>query len=124
VNAPALEPQHPVNWPEIREAYGRRILNRLERRFGFDDLSSQIRVQRFFTPADFETRYLAQGGALYGFASHSRLSAFQRPPIQPRDMENFFFVGGSTHPGGGLPLVCLSGKMVAERIQAILANRR
>jgi phytoene desaturase len=123
VNAPPLDPRHPVNWSDLRERYGARILDRLERRFGFDGLASQIRVQRFFTPADFETRDLAQGGALYGFASHSRLSAFRRPPIQPREMENFFFVGGTTHPGGGLPLVCLSGKIVAERIQRKLANR-
>jgi phytoene desaturase len=116
VNAPPLDSKHPVNWPEICEAYGARIIERLERRFGFDGLASHLRVERFFTPADFETRYLAQGGALYGFASHSPFSAFRRPPIQPRGMENFYFVGGSTHPGGGLPLVCLSGKMVAERI--------
>ncbi len=116
VNAPALDARHPVNWPELHEAYGARIVERLERCFGFDGLAANIRVQRFFTPADFETRYLAQGGALYGFASHGALSAFRRPPQQPRELENFYFVGGSTHPGGGLPLVCLSGKMVAERI--------
>ena len=116
VNAPALNPRHAIDWAGIREAYGARILERLEQRFGFDDLRSHIRVQQFFTPADFETRYLAQGGALYGFASHSTFSAFRRPGIEPSGMENFFFVGGSTHPGGGLPLVCLSGKMVAERI--------
>jgi phytoene desaturase len=121
VNAPALDRGFPVNWPEIREAYGARIIERLETRFGFDGLASHIRVKRFFTPADFETRYLAEGGALYGFASHGHFSAFRRPPLQPRELENFYFVGGSTHPGGGLPLVCLSGKMVAGRILRKLA---
>ena len=116
VNAPALDPRHPIDWPAIREEYGARILDRLDQRFGFDGLRSHVRVQRFFTPADFETRYLAHGGALYGFASHSPFSAFRRPAIEPRGLENFYLVGGSTHPGGGLPLVCLSGKMVAERI--------
>ncbi len=124
VNAPALDPSHPVNWTEIREAYGARIIERLERRFGFDGLAANLRVQRFFTPADFETRYLAAGGALYGFASHSPLSAFRRPPQQPRELENFYFVGGSTHPGGGLPLVCLGGKMVAERVLRKLGTRQ
>ncbi len=122
VNAPALDPKHPVDWPQIRESYGAHIIERLERRFGFEDLASHIRVQRFFTPADFETRYLARGGALYGFASHRPLSAFRRPPMQPRGMKNFYFVGGSTHPGGGLPLVCLGGKMVAEQILRKLPN--
>lgn len=116
VNAPPLDPERPLDWAAMRKTYGDRILDRLEHRFGFEGLRSHVRAQQFFTPDDFETRYLAQGGALYGFASHSTFSAFRRPAIEPRGLENFFFVGGSTHPGGGLPLVCLSGKMVAERI--------
>jgi phytoene dehydrogenase-like protein len=32
-------------------------------------------------------------------------------------MRNLFFTGGTTHPGGGIPLVLLSGKMVADLIE-------
>ena len=124
VNAPPLDPDDPLDWGSTCEQYGAKILSRLEQRFGFVDLRSRIRVQLIFTPADFQTRYLAQGGALYGFASHGTLSAFRRPPLQPRGVDNFYFVGGSTHPGGGLPLVCLSGKMVAESILRKLAPQR
>ena len=116
VNAPALTDDGRVDWPAIAQSYGDRILERLETRFGLDGLRAHVRVRQHFTPADFQTRYLAHRGSLYGFASHGVRAAFQRPAMQPRGMDNFYFVGGSTHPGGGLPLVCLGGQMVADRI--------
>ena len=90
---------------------------------GCAGLREAIRVRRHFTPADFETRYLSHAGSLYGFASHGVRAAFQRPALQPPGKPNFYFVGGSTHPGGGLPLVCLSGQMVADKIPAHPADR-
>ncbi|MBE7210602.1 MAG: phytoene desaturase [Gluconacetobacter diazotrophicus] len=116
VNAPALAESRGVEWPAVAQEYGDRIIARLETRFGFAGLRDAIRVRRHFTPADFETRYLANAGSLYGFASHGVRAAFQRPGLQPKGLRNLYFVGGSTHPGGGLPLVCLSGQMVADKI--------
>ena len=116
VNAPPLDPARPLDWSGLGPAYAERVLDQLEGRWGFAGLRGAIRTREMFTPADFQTRYLAHGGALYGFASHGVLSAFRRPAIQPPGTRNFFFVGGSTHPGGGLPLVALGGKMAAERI--------
>ncbi len=116
VNAPALDDSRPLDWAALAPAYAERILDRLERRFGFTGLREHIAVQETFTPADFRSRYLAHGGSLYGFASHGVLSAFRRPGLEAAGVRNFYFTGGSTHPGGGLPLVALSGKMVADRI--------
>ena len=116
VNAPPLTPESRVDWERTAQSYGNRIIQRLETRFGFEGLRAAIQVRRHFTPADFQTRYLARAGSLYGFASHGVQAAFQRPKLQPPGIKNFYFVGGSTHPGGGLPLVCLSGQMVAEKI--------
>ena len=119
VNAPALAPAGSagrVDWDAIAADYGNRILERLETRFGLAGLRESIRVRGRFTPADFETRYLARAGSLYGFASHGVWSAFQRPALTVPGVPRFFFTGGSTHPGGGLPLVCLSGQAVADKI--------
>lgn len=116
VNAPALAPDGGVDWQSIAPGYGDRIIERLERRFGCEGLRTHIRMRRHFTPADFQTRFLAHAGSLYGFASHGVRAAFQRPRLQPKGVDDFYFVGGSTHPGGGLPLVCLSGQMVADKI--------
>ena len=112
VNAPSLSAGEQPDW----QAYGDRIIRLLETRFGLDGLPAAVRVRRQFTPADFATRYLAHAGSLYGFASHGVRAAFQRPALQTPGRPDFYFVGGSTHPGGGLPLVCLSGQTVADKI--------
>jgi phytoene desaturase len=116
VNAPALDPAAPLDWDALAAEYGDRILERLETGFGLAGLRAAIRERRHFTPADFQSRYHAHRGSLYGFASHGPWAAFQRPGLQPKGWRNFYFVGGSTHPGGGLPLVCLSAQMVASKI--------
>jgi phytoene desaturase len=115
VNAPARDPNQP--WTEA-EARGYRdlVLQRLER-FGFADLPNRIVAERIFTPSDFATRDLAHHGALYGWASHSIRTSLFRPPLRAPGTRNVFFAGGTTHPGGGIPLVLLSGKMAADLIQ-------
>jgi diapolycopene oxygenase len=114
INAPARDPKQP--WTK-EEAQGYRdlVLQRLER-FGFHDLPSRIVSERIFTPSDFAARDLAHHGALYGWASHSIGTSLFRPPLRSRTVRNVFFTGGTTHPGGGIPLVLLSGKMVADLI--------
>ena len=115
VNVPARDPKQP--WTQA-EAQGYRdlVLRRLER-FGFDDLPGRIVAERIFTPGDFAGRDLAHHGALYGWASHSIRTSLFRPPLRVPGTRNVFFAGGTTHPGGGIPLVLLSGKIVAELIQ-------
>jgi phytoene desaturase len=113
VNAPPA--QSKSDWSDTAEDYGSKIIARLER-FGFENLRAHVRCRRHFTPADFETRYLAHAGSIYGFASHGMMAAFRRPAMQPRGLRDFYFVGGSTHPGGGIPLVILSGQIAARKI--------
>jgi len=74
-------------------------------------------TESIFTASDFATRDLAHHGALYGWASHSIRTSLFRPPLRAPGRRNLYFVGGTTHPGGGIPLVLLSGKMVADMIQ-------
>jgi phytoene dehydrogenase-like protein len=56
------------------------------------------------------------GGAIYGAAPHGRLGTLKRPPNEVRGVTGLYRVGGTTHPGGGLPLVMLSAKIVADAI--------
>jgi phytoene desaturase len=114
INVPARDPKQP--WTK-EEAQGYRdlVLQRLER-FGFRDLPSRIVSERIFTPSDFAARDLAHHGALYGWASHSIGTSLFRPPLRSCAADDVFFTGGTTHPGGGIPLVLLSGKMVADLI--------
>ncbi|MCE0483418.1 MAG: phytoene desaturase family protein [Methylacidiphilales bacterium] len=115
LNVPARDPNRPWTYAETKD-YRDLVLRRLER-FGFDDLPNRIVTERLFTPSDFAERDLAHHGALYGWASHSIGASLFRPPLRGPEGSKVYFVGGTTHPGGGIPLVLLSAKMVAEMIQ-------
>lgn len=67
------------------------------------------------TPADLQRRTGAPGGAIYGSALHGRMASFRRP-ANATSVRGLFLVGGSTHPGGGLPLVALSAAIVADLV--------
>ncbi len=89
------------------------VLNRLAER-GID-LRDRIEYTRTLVPADFEARYRAIGGAIYGTSSNGKRAAFQRPNnVGPVD--GLYLVGGSSHPGGGLPLVVTGARIVADLV--------
>jgi phytoene desaturase len=115
VNAPALGGR--VRWAREARPYRDLVLAKLER-MGLDNLREHIRYEQIWTPEDLQARYNAAGGAIYGLASNNPFSAFMRPPLRAHGLRNLYFVGGGTHPGGGIPLVLLSGKAVVERVLA------
>lgn len=64
------------------------------------------------TPADFEQRFPGTGGALYGSAPHGWRASFSRPGARTR-INALYLAGGSIHPGAGVPMVALSGRLAA-----------
>lgn len=80
------------------------------------DLESHIAVERVMTPADIEVRTGSHRGALYGISSNSATAAFARHRNRSKEYRGLYFCGGSAHPGGGMPLVLLSGKIVADLV--------
>lgn len=109
-----------IDWNEAGPRYEAQILQTLEQRFGLSDLSKRIVVRHRITPADLATRYNAHRGSIYGISSNGLRAAFLRPPNRDRKIRGLFFAGGATHPGGGLPLVALSGKIASELICDLL----
>ncbi|AZB42300.1 phytoene desaturase [Bacillus sp. FJAT-42376] len=79
-------------------------------------LTGRIREERIFTPLDIQDTFGAYRGALYGISANKKWDAFMRPSNFPADIQNLSFAGGSTHPGGGSPMVTISGMNVAEEI--------
>ncbi|WP_088347912.1 MULTISPECIES: 1-hydroxycarotenoid 3,4-desaturase CrtD [Rhodomicrobium] len=75
------------------------------------------------SPADFHQAFPATGGALYGPASHGWQASFRRAPARSR-IAGLYFAGGSTHPGSGLPMAALSGRLAAEALRTDLALRK
>jgi phytoene dehydrogenase-like protein len=73
-----------------------------------------VREQLEQTPVDFAQRFPASKGALYGIASNSKTAAFKRPPNQIPGLAGLYLVGGTVHPGAGLPMVCLSARIACN----------
>ena len=115
VNAPRHEPETGVDWSDLalKERYQELVLTSLAKN-GFD-IRDRIRWSDVSTPADLEIRTRAPGGSIYGSSSNGMRSAFMRPTNSTK-IDGLFLVGGSAHPGGGLPLVAMSAEIVANRI--------
>jgi phytoene desaturase len=102
VNAPAAVT---ADW----DAEARRLLQRL-------GLGDRVVAWAARSPDDLAAQTGALGGAIYGAAPHGRLGALRRPGPRVRGVDGLFRVGGTTHPGGGLPLVMLGGRLVASMV--------
>lgn len=94
------------------EAFADAVFARLR----FFGVAPRVLKRSLMTPFDIEKRYNSLDGAIYGSSSNAMLSAFLRPPNKIKGADNIYLVGGSAHPGGGVPLVILSGKIVGEMV--------
>ena len=83
------------------------------------DLRDRSEFIETLTPFDLEDRYRSPGGAIYGTSSNGRRAAFVRPGNRG-SRRGLYLVGGSSHPGGGLPLVTMSARIVADLVAADL----
>lgn len=80
------------------------------------DIEPFIATEAILDPIHIESRTQSHRGALYGASSNSQMAAFLRHPNFSKQLKNLYFCGGSVHPGGGIPLCILSGKIVADLI--------
>jgi phytoene desaturase len=96
-------------------AYEHLVLAELARRG--TDIRDRILFTETITPHDFERRDRSAGGAIYGTSSNGRRAAFVRPRNRT-PVPGLYLVGGSSHPGGGLPLVTMSARIVADLVAA------
>lgn len=116
VNAPRHEPSQGCDWnePGLKERYAEMIIDRIEAQ-GIE-VRSRLEIMKIRTPADLEREVRAPGGSIYGTSSNGARSAFLRARNRS-PVKNLYCVGGSAHPGGGLPLVALSAEIVATAIE-------
>jgi len=113
--APAPAIAHGVRWDEIADAYAERLIDRAER-LCLPGLRESIVVKHRYTPADFERDYHCHAGSIFGLSARFDQTAFRRPAPRSRDVAGLWLVGGSTQPGGGVPMVVLGGKLVARDV--------
>ncbi|EJW12818.1 Methoxyneurosporene dehydrogenase [Rhodovulum sp. PH10] len=119
VNAPAIG-DRPID-PAAIEACENAALEKL----AACGLTIRYRPEasRLTTPADFHRLFPGTGGALYGRASHGWTASFRRPGSRTR-IPGLYLAGGSTHPGPGLPMAALSGRLAAAALISDRASTR
>ena len=120
VNAPANAGQ---NWSRYREEYRASILAKLNRMLGVQ-LETMIAVEELLDPVLIESRTSSYMGSLYGTSSNSKMAAFLRHPNFSKSIKGLYFVGGSVHPGGGIPLCLQSAKIMSQMVKKDHSNNK
>lgn len=119
VNVPANNGQ---DWNSLIPKYRAAIINKINKQFNVE-LESFIAVEEILQPQTIESKTSSYMGSLYGTSSNSKLSAFLRHP-NFNAINNLYFVGGSVHPGGGIPLCLHSAKIVEELVDKKLSTKQ
>ncbi|MCJ7449187.1 MAG: phytoene desaturase family protein [Bacteroidales bacterium] len=104
------------DWDMIKKRTRKAVTERLKR-FGIEDIEEHIKFEICHTPEDWESSCNISRGSVFGSLAHNIFQmGYFRPHNRHDRYNNLYFVGGSTHPGNGIPNVLLSAKLVAERI--------
>jgi 1-hydroxycarotenoid 3,4-desaturase len=120
INAPARGDTAPLSAEEIHQCEIS-AFNHLQR-CGLT-ISAQPESRLCSAPQDFHQRFPGSGGALYGMAPHGWMSSFRRPSART-PIPGLFLAGGSAHPGAGVPMATLSGRLAAATLMAHLDSTR
>ena len=104
------------NWDHLIIEARKNIIDKLSRNLGLD-VNKLITCEQILDPRGIDTKTFSYQGSLYGSSSNSQFSAFLRHANFTSKIENLYFVGGSVHPGGGIPLALLSAKIVEGLIE-------
>ena len=104
------------DWDLIISESRKKIIEKINKNLK-TDISKYIVYESILDPRKIESNTNSENGALYGSSSNSKFSAFLRHPNFSNEIKNLYFCGGSVHPGGGIPLCLMSGKIVADLIK-------
>jgi phytoene desaturase len=113
INAPANNGQ---NWDEIIAQTKENVLKKISRILG-QNISELIECETILDPRTIESKTSSAQGALYGNSSNNRFAAFLRHANFSSKIKNLYFVGGSVHPGGGIPLALSSAKIMSDNFK-------
>jgi diapolycopene oxygenase len=115
-----LDPKRPFT-KEDYMTFKDHILDKLERK-GLTDLRKHIVTEELWTPETIEAMYYSNQGSIYGVEANKKKNLGFKVPKTSHLYNNLFFVGGSTNPGGGMPMVVLSGQQVKTHVDKRLKS--
>lgn len=101
-----------VDWEGEGERFKQKIHGLLEERAGIEN----VVLERVKTPIEWQREYNLEKGAAFGIGHGILQVGYFRPPLASKSIKRLYFVGASTHPGTGVPLVTIGAKLTAERI--------
>lgn len=104
------------NWEAFKSEARANIIKKLNKNLDVN-LESLIETEEVLDPVLIESKTSSYRGSLYGTSSNGKFAAFLRHGNFTKKIKNLYFVGGSVHPGGGIPLALLSAKIVADIIK-------
>ncbi len=116
VNAPHDSGQH---WDAVVQQVRLHVIAKINRLL-HTDIERFIESETIRHPVTIFEQTNSTKGALYGNSSNSLLGAFWKHPNFSRPFKNLFFVGGSVHPGGGIPLCLASAKIVEDEVKRLI----
>ena len=104
------------DWEAIRTRTRESLIRRLKQ-LGLEDIEEHIKFELCYTPENWESACNISRGSVFGSLAHNLMQmGYFRPHNQHSRYSNLFFVGGSTHPGNGIPNILISAKLTSERI--------
>ncbi|MGE5223651.1 MAG: phytoene desaturase family protein [Omnitrophica WOR_2 bacterium] len=115
VPAGHLNEEKPQDWDELEARARGMVISRLESS-GIHDLERRITFETSWGPEFYQNALNLEKGAAFGLSHNFTQVGYLRPRNRHAHYGNLYFVGASTHPGTGLPIVLLSAKLVVERI--------
>jgi phytoene dehydrogenase-like protein len=113
INVPANNGQ---DWNSLEQFYRKAIIQKINHIMG-ENIEPYIEVAEVLSPVSIESKTASYMGSLYGTSSNSKMAAFMRHPNDSKTINGLYFVGGSVHPGGGIPLCLSSAAIVANLIK-------
>ncbi len=116
VGAGHVDKMKKQNWEELKKITRNAVIQRLKH-LGLEDIDQHIKFEICYTPENWEKACNISRGSVFGSLAHNLLQmGYFRPHNQHSRYKNLYFVGGSTHPGNGIPNILISAKLTAERI--------
>jgi phytoene desaturase len=105
----------PQDWTALQDRARKTVIRRLES-LGVSDLENRIVFEKKWGPGYYRDELNLVNGAAFGLSHNFTQVGYLRPHNRHSRYHNLYFVGASTHPGTGLPIVLLSARLVVERI--------